>query len=307
VRFSIVLAATLAIVSVRAPAEHVRVTAGELQARRATLAKAIGSDAVFIAFSSEPARRTGDVDWPFRQEDNLLYLTGMNEPETTLVLLPGERERREVIFSRDRDPSNERWTGVIPSKEQVIANTGVRERASPRRFNSFIDALFQGRSWSEPGQSSYFAPPAMPAFLAAVRAGRAEVWLVMHARGAPGSALTREQPTDRPGANRRASRAEGEHAPGGAIDETTDRAIRPFEGAQTRERAVGLLSQRVLCEDDEGEIRGTRQLGLVLGEVAGGGAARRRSGRANAEDGPGGQLRIGGVPGLREAAVVGLS
>src|SRR5258706_11858430 len=117
----------------------------------------------------------------------------MNEPDTTLVLRPGERERREVIFSRDRDPSNERWTGVIPSKEQVTADTGVRERASPRRFNSFIDALFQGRSWSEPGQSSYFAPPAMPAFLASVRAGRAEVWLVMHDRGAPGRALAREQ------------------------------------------------------------------------------------------------------------------
>src|SRR6185436_12970133 len=99
VRFSIVLAATVAILSARTPAERVRVSAGELQARRAALAKAIGGDAVFIAFSSEPARRTGDVDWPFRQEDNLLYLTGMNEPETTFVLLPGERERREVIFS----------------------------------------------------------------------------------------------------------------------------------------------------------------------------------------------------------------
>ena len=33
----------------------------------------------------------------------------------------------------------------------------------------------------------------MPAFLAAVRAGRAEVWLVMHNRGALGSTMTREQ------------------------------------------------------------------------------------------------------------------
>jgi Xaa-Pro aminopeptidase len=193
VRFSIALAVAAAVLSAPAPTPSVGVTAGELQARRAALAKAIGPDAVFIAFSSEPARRTGDVDWPFRQEDNLLYLTGLNEPDTTLVLLPGERERRELIFSRDRDPSNERWTGVIPSKEQVVARTGVRDVASPRRFSSFVDALLQGRSWAEPGQSSYFAPPAMPAFLASVRAARANVWLVMHDRGGPGSALTREQ------------------------------------------------------------------------------------------------------------------
>ena len=177
----------------RRPSQHAGIAPAEYQARRAALAKTIGPDALLIAFSSEPARRTGDVDWPFRQEDNLLYLTGMNEPDTTLVLLPGERERREIIFARDRDPSNERWTGVIPSKEQVTASTGVRDVASPRRFNQFIDALFQGRGWDAPPQSGYFAPPAMPAFLAAVRAGRAEVWLVMHDRGALGSAMTREQ------------------------------------------------------------------------------------------------------------------
>src|SRR6185503_13415724 len=164
-RFPLAIAAAIALMAMRTPAQSA-IPVAELQTRRAALAKAIGDHAVFIAFSREPARRTGDVDWPFRQEDNLLYLTAMNEPETTLVLLPGERERREVIFSRDRDPSNERWTGAIPSKDQIAADTGVREWASPRRFNSFIDALFQGRSWSEPGQASYFAPPAMPAFLA---------------------------------------------------------------------------------------------------------------------------------------------
>ena len=193
VRFTTAVLGACLLLAAQAPAQHAVVLPAEYQARRASLAQSLGPDAVLIAFSSEPARRTGDVDWPFRQEDNLLYLTGMNEPDTTLVLLPGERERREAIFSRDRDPSNERWTGVIPSAEQVTAATGVREVISPRRFSQFIDALFQGRGWGAPSQSSYFAPPGMPAFLASVRAGRAEVWLVMHDRGAPGSAMTREQ------------------------------------------------------------------------------------------------------------------
>ena len=117
----------------RAPA----IPVAELQARRAALAKAIGADAVFIAFSREPARRTGDVDWPFRQEDNLLYLTGMNEPDTTLVLLPGERDRgRSSIFARDRDPAAEAWTGRIPSKEDVDGGDRRPEVASPRQFNA---------------------------------------------------------------------------------------------------------------------------------------------------------------------------
>ena len=193
VRLSIAVVGALLLFAAPMPAQRAVVSTGELQGRRAALATAIGPDAVFIAFSSEAARRTGDVDWPFRQEDNLLYLTGMNEPDTTLVLLPGERERAEIIFARDRDASNERWTGIIPSPQQVAAATGVREVVSPRRFTEFIDALFQGRGWEPPTPRSYFAAPGMPAFLASVRAGRAEVWLVMHDRQALGGASTREQ------------------------------------------------------------------------------------------------------------------
>ncbi len=194
VRFCIALVATLAVWSANAPAQIARVTAAEYQARRAALAKAIGPDAVFIAFSREPVRRTGDVDWPFRQEDNLLYLTGMNAPETTLVLLPGERDRRELVFASDRDPANERWTGRIPSKEEVAADTGAREVVSPRRFNAFVDALFQGGGWAEQrGPANYFAPPAMPSFLFSVRGGRAEVWLVLQDRAPGGNTPTREQ------------------------------------------------------------------------------------------------------------------
>jgi Xaa-Pro aminopeptidase len=193
VRFPIAVLAAIVLLAARTPAQHAGIAPAEYQARRAALAKSIGPDALFVAFSAETARRAGDIDWPFRQEDNLLYLTGLNEPDTTLVLLPGERERREVIFSRDRDPSSERWTGVIPSSEQVTAATGVREVVSPRRFSPFLDAVFQGRGWGAPPQSSYFAPPGMPAFLASVRAGRAEVWLVMHDRGAAGGPPTREQ------------------------------------------------------------------------------------------------------------------
>src|SRR5215218_5057907 len=146
-RSSLLLAAALAVFSLRAPAQATAVPVSELQARRTALAKAIGTDAVFIAFSREPAQRTGDVDWPFRQEDNLLYLTGINEPETTLVLLPGERERSELFFVRDRDSSQEAWTGRIPSHDEITAATGVKEVASSRQVNTFIDALLQGRGW----------------------------------------------------------------------------------------------------------------------------------------------------------------
>jgi Xaa-Pro aminopeptidase len=190
-RFSLALAAVVGLLALRAPAETT-VPVSEYQARRAALAKAIGADAVFIALSSEPARRTGDVDWPFRQEDNLLYLTGMTAPDTTLVMLPGEPEHREMIFATDRDPSNERWTGRILSTEEVTKATGVREVLSARRVDAFVDALFQGTPFGSRRPSAYYAPPIAPAFFTAFRAGRAGVWLFLQDRGSR-STLTREQ------------------------------------------------------------------------------------------------------------------
>src|SRR5262249_1323840 len=141
-RFPIAALSAITFLATQTPSHPAPIAAAEYQARRAALAKSIGPDAALIAFSSEPAPRSGDTHWPYRREENVFYVAGMNEADTTLVLLPGERERAEVIFSRDRDPSNERWTGAIPSAEQVTAATGIREVISPRRFNGFVDALF---------------------------------------------------------------------------------------------------------------------------------------------------------------------
>ena len=200
VRVLLAVVATLVAWSVVTPAPAAQtphaagIAASEYQARRAALAKAIGPDAVFIAFSFEPARRTGDVDWPFRQEDNLLYLTGMNVPETTLVMLPGERDRQELLFASDRDPSERAMDG----EDRVPGRSDGRRPAcatSCRRAGStaFADALFQGGSFSAgrvPGGA--YAPPGDAGLSRRVRAGRAEVWLLLADRSSPGRA-TREQ------------------------------------------------------------------------------------------------------------------
>jgi Xaa-Pro aminopeptidase len=190
-RFSFVVAA-LAAALAGVSAQPAGVSPSEYRARRAAVAKAVGADAVFVAFSPAPVRRTGDVDWPFRQEDNLLYLTGLNVPDTTLIMLPGEPGHQELLFTTDRDPSRERWTGRVLSREEVTAATDVREVFSARSLDAMIDALFQGAGFDQKGPASYFATPFAPAVTAAFKAGRTEVWLLLGDRG-PRSSPTREQ------------------------------------------------------------------------------------------------------------------
>jgi len=117
--------------------------------------KSIGPDAVSSRSRAnrraQPATSTGR----FRQEDNLL--TSPASP-TGDDPRPASRrsERSEVIFSRDRDPSNERWTGKF-DHDEVTAETGVRDGASPPRSPG-SRPLFQGAHVGEPGQRSYVAP-----------------------------------------------------------------------------------------------------------------------------------------------------
>ena len=103
-----------------------------------------GADALFIAFSFEPVRRTGDIDFPFRQEDNLLYLTSMTTPDATRVMLPRQAARQETLFASERDPSSERWTGGILSSQEVTDASAVKDVRPSPRFGGFIDAVLRG-------------------------------------------------------------------------------------------------------------------------------------------------------------------
>jgi Xaa-Pro aminopeptidase len=152
-------------------------------ARRAELARRLGPDAMLILVSPAPAQRNGDVDWPFRQEDSLLYLTGQNEPETSLVLVPGEPEHKEILFTRDGDPAQEVWTGRIPTRDEVAKATGVKETVSATRFRPFLQAAMEGRNWGDPRTYRSMAGAGLMAWRDRVRAGKAQVWLIMENRG----------------------------------------------------------------------------------------------------------------------------
>ena len=155
-------------------------------ARRAELMRRIGPDAMLILISPPPSQRNGDVDWPFRQEDSLLYLTGQNEPETSLVLVPGETEHKELIFTRDSNPAQEVWTGRIPTRAEVGKNTGVAEVVSSTRFQPFLQAAMEGRSWGDPRTYRSFGGPGLPAWRERVRNGKAQVWVIMENRNFAG-------------------------------------------------------------------------------------------------------------------------
>lgn len=77
--------------------------------RRANLASKIQGAALVVASHPEYIRND-DVHYPYRQDSNLFYLTGWEEPESVFIFRPGLKPET-VMFVRRRDPERETWDG----------------------------------------------------------------------------------------------------------------------------------------------------------------------------------------------------
>ena len=85
--------------------------ADDLKARRGRVMERLGPDAMLVLSSAPLQRYSLDVDYEYRQDSNLYYLTGITQDETMLVLMPGNESHREVLFIKDKNPMLEHWRG----------------------------------------------------------------------------------------------------------------------------------------------------------------------------------------------------
>jgi Xaa-Pro aminopeptidase len=113
----------------------------ELMQRRERVAQTIGPQSFLVMFSTEPRVYANDVDYPYRQENNLYYLTNLKQKGATLVLLPGNTKIREILFMPRRDARAETWTGHMYSAEEASQLSGIREIWLASEFDPFIKAL----------------------------------------------------------------------------------------------------------------------------------------------------------------------
>src|SRR5678815_3674597 len=84
------------------------VAAGELQddlsSRRAAIMQRLAPQDKHVLWSAPERVYSRDVDYEFRQDSNLYYLTGIDQPNTILVLMPGNRERSAFLFISPSNP-----------------------------------------------------------------------------------------------------------------------------------------------------------------------------------------------------------
>jgi Xaa-Pro aminopeptidase len=135
----------------------------ELAARRARVAQEIGKQSLLVLFSGEPRVYTNDVDYEFRQENNLYYLTGLRQQRATLVIIPGHATTREILFIPRRNPATETWSGRMYSPEEARALSGIGEIWEAPEFEPFMRALRTRRAYRPKDEAILLSSVSAPA------------------------------------------------------------------------------------------------------------------------------------------------
>src|SRR5450432_4335323 len=93
--------------------------------RRAQLAGRLGPGGALLLMSPPERLRNGDAHHKFRQDSDLLYLTGFAEPGGAVLLRPGHPTTPFVMFVRPRNPAEETWTGRRAGVEGALGGFGA--------------------------------------------------------------------------------------------------------------------------------------------------------------------------------------
>ena len=96
---------------------------------RAALADALSPGAMALFSSNDVYPTSADGTLPFRQDSNMLHLTGVDQEETLLLLFPDAHNPadREILFVTETNEEIAIWEGAKLTKAEATAQTGVKQ------------------------------------------------------------------------------------------------------------------------------------------------------------------------------------
>ena len=153
--------------------------------RRERLMEMLGEDAAAVFVGASELRRNGDVDYDFRQDSTLHYLTGFDEPSAVCVLRPGG-DSPYTLFVRPRDADQELWAGPRAGVAGAVEVFGADAAHPIEELESRLPELLE-----DAGTLYYSLRPA------AGLAGRVQEALLAALAGRRAAAVRGGRPLDR--------------------------------------------------------------------------------------------------------------
>jgi len=112
---------------------------------RAKLVEKLEPNTLVVIHSNDIPPTNADGTRTFRQNNDLFYLTGVDQEETVLVLCPDApvESEREILFVRETSEHIAVWEGEKLTKEQATAVSGIKNVRWVDTFDS--DRHHRGR------------------------------------------------------------------------------------------------------------------------------------------------------------------
>jgi Xaa-Pro aminopeptidase len=132
---------------------------------RQKLASLLKPGSVAIIFSNYQMPRNGDQYFPYRQQSDFFFLTGIEQAKSILILAPDAplNEQKEVLFILKSNPSLEIWEGHKLTLNEAALISGIKTVKYAEELDTFLQALVIRL------ENVYFNIPELPKFLPEVR------------------------------------------------------------------------------------------------------------------------------------------
>jgi len=112
---------------------------------RRKLAANLEDGDLMLFFSGESVRKTADENYPFFTNRNFLYLTGIQQERTALLLQRRHSELSASLFALTPDPAREVWTGRRFPWDELAELSGVTQIEDVDTLDRVLDGLLAAR------------------------------------------------------------------------------------------------------------------------------------------------------------------
>ena len=110
---------------------------------RANLMARLPEKSVAVFTANEPMPRNGDQFYPFRQQSDFFYLTGIDAENAFLILSPNNptEQYREVLFIEPYDEVKATWQGEMMDNKQAKEISGIETVKSSDEFYAVLNDI----------------------------------------------------------------------------------------------------------------------------------------------------------------------
>lgn len=117
----------------------------EYTKRRSTFFHKMKNNSVVILFSGCLLKASADQTFDFEVNRNFYYLTGINQPNSMLVMVKTSGNDNTFLFIDEVDPNRVKWTGKMLYPLDATEISGIKDILFTKHFDTRVEMILDGQ------------------------------------------------------------------------------------------------------------------------------------------------------------------